>query len=42
MGVLRSFFIGNSLELHHLTMLVTLVITFFFVDGYLHIIQLKE
>jgi len=36
------FAIGNSLELRYLTMLVTQVPTFFFVNGYLHIIQMKE
>ena len=37
-----SFAVGNSLELRYLTMLVTHVPTFFFVNGYLHIIQMKE
>ena len=37
-----SFAIGNSLELRYLTMLVTHAPTFFFVDGYLYIIQMKE
>ena len=37
-----SFVIGNSLELLHLTMLVTHVLTFFLVNGCLRIIQVKQ
>ena len=36
-----SFVIGNSCKLRHLTVLVTHIPTFFFVDGYFHIIQVK-
>ena len=37
-----SFVIGNSCKLHHLTMLVTHVLKLFFVNGYLHVIQVKQ
>ena len=37
-----SFVIGNSLVLRHLTTLVTHVLAFFTINGYLYIIHMKH